>query len=110
MGYLRGSLDRDTTGAAYDAAAPYATWQTATYTIAQLSAIFGADSRTAVGTVSSLNLSNRGVSGRLISVTLTGSGGSRTVSGQVFVDVFNAHRPSSDPPLRSTLLSLVPIS
>ena len=110
VGYLRGSTDRDSKGAAYDAAAPYATWQTSAYTIAQLSAIFGADSRTAVGTLVSLNLSNRGVSGRLISVTLTGSSGSRTVSGQVFVDVFNAHRPSGDLPLRSTLLSLAPIS
>ncbi len=110
VGYLRGSSDRDPTGVAYDTGAPYATWQTATYGIAQLSAIFGADTRTGVGTLTSLSLSNRGVSGRLISVTLWGSAGSRTVSGQVFVDVFNAHRPSTDPPLRSTLLSLVPIS
>ena len=110
VGYLRGSSDRDPTGAAYDTGAPYATWQTATYGIAQLSAIFGADARSAVGTLTSLSLSNRGVSGRLISVTLWGSAGSRTVSGQVFVDVFNAHRPSTDPPLRSTLLSLAPIS
>ena len=110
VSYLRGSMDRDPSGLAYDAAAPYATWQTATYTIAQLSAIFGADSRTAVGTLISLNLSNRGVSGRLVSVTLVGFGGSRTVSGQVFVSVFNAHRPSGDLPLRSTLLSLAPIS
>jgi stage II sporulation protein D len=110
VGYLRGSSDRDPSGASYDAAAPYATWQTAAYTVAQLSSIFGADSRTAVGTLVSLDLSNRGVSGRLISVTLSGSAGSRTVSGQVFVDVFNAHRPTGDAPLRSTLLSLAPIS
>ena len=110
VGYLRGSADRNASGVAYDAAAPYATWQTATYTVAQLSAIFGADSRTAVGTLISLNLSNRGVSGRLISVTLNGTTGSRTVSGQVFVNVFNGHRPAADPPLRSTLLSLAPIS
>ncbi len=110
VSYLRGSSDRDPSGASYDAAAPYATWQSATFTIAQLSAIFGADSRTAVGTLSALNLSNRGVSGRLISVTLVGSGGARTVSGQVFVDVFNANRPAGDPVLRSTLFSLGPIS
>jgi stage II sporulation protein D len=110
VNYLRGSMDRNASGVAYDAAAPYATWQTATYTIAQLSSIFGADSRTAVGTLISLNLSNRGVSGRLISVTLNGTGGSKTVSGQVFVNVFNGHRPATDPPLRSTLLSLAPIS
>ncbi len=110
VGYLRGSSDRDLSGVSYDTGAPYATWQTATYGIAQLAAIFGADTRTAVGTLTSLTFSNRGVSGRLISVTLWGSGGSRTVSGQVFVDVFNGHRPSADPPLRGTLLSLAPIS
>jgi stage II sporulation protein D len=109
VSYLRGSLDRDPSGASYDAAAPHATWQTATYSIAQLSAVFGADARTAVGTISALDLGNRGVSGRLISVTLIGSSGSRTVSGQVFVDVFNAHRQSGDPGLMSTLLSIAPI-
>ncbi|MBI3744955.1 MAG: SpoIID/LytB domain-containing protein [Chloroflexi bacterium] len=109
VAYLRGSLDRDSAGVSYDAAAPYATWQTGTYGIAQLSSIFGADSRTAVGTLTAIDLSNRGVSGRLISVTLTGSGGFRTVSGQVFVDVFNANRPSGDLPLRSTLVGLAPI-
>jgi len=110
VAYLRGSLDRTASGAAYDTGAPYTTWQTATYTVTQLTAIFGADSRTAVGTLISLELSNRGVSGRLISVTLNGTGGSKTVSGQVFINVFNGHRPSPDPPIRSTLLSLAPVS
>ena len=35
---LRGSSDRAPDGSAYDAAAPYATWATRTYTAAQLSA------------------------------------------------------------------------
>jgi stage II sporulation protein D len=109
VSYLRGSMDRDPTGVPYDAAAPYATWQTGAYTIAQLSAIFGADSRTAVGTLEALDLRNRGVSGRLVSVTLVGSAGVRTVSGDVFVAVFNANRPSGAAPLRSTLLDAAPI-
>jgi hypothetical protein len=49
------------------------------------------------------------VSGRLISVTLVGSGGTKTVSGAVFVAVFNAGKPAADPMLRSTLLDVVPI-
>jgi peptidoglycan hydrolase-like amidase len=93
----------------YDREAPYATWKTATYTRAQLSAIFGADSRTSVGTLTALDLGDRGVSGRLVSVTLIGSGGAKTVSGAVFVSVFNARRPAADPPARSTLLGLAPI-
>ena len=62
------------------------------------------DSRTNVGTLTALDLRDRGVSGRLISVTLIGSGGSKKVSGDVFRSVFNAHRPSGDPMMRSTLV------
>ena len=94
---------------AYDAAAPYATWQTSAYSAAALTAIFNADSRTSVGMLTGLDLRDRGVSGRLISVTLVGSTGTKKVSGDVFVAVFNAGRAAGDPPLRSTLLDLAPI-
>lgn len=107
--YLRGSPDRRPDGTAYDAAAPWATWTTASYPRALLSAWFAADPRTDVGTLSGLDLSRRGVSGRLISVTLVGSLGSRTVSGAVFRSVFNAARPAGDPSMRSTLVDLRPV-
>src|SRR6476659_1165851 len=48
VSYLRGSPDRRPDGSAYDDAAPFATWQTVTYSRAQLSAWFGADPRTNV--------------------------------------------------------------
>ena len=107
--YLRGSSDRGPDGTSYDQASPYATWQTATYTAAALSTILAADPRTDVGPLAALDLSRRGVSGRLISVTLTGDLGSKTVSGDVFKAVFNAGRPAGDPPLRGTLFDLAPI-
>ncbi len=107
--YLRGSTDRAADGSAYDKAAPYATWATLTYTRAQVSAWFAADPRTNVGTLIALDLRNRGVSGRLISVTLIGSAGSKKVSSDIFRAVFNAHRPAADPSLRSTLFATVPI-
>ena len=50
-----------------------------------------------------------GVSGRLISVTLTGSLGTKTVSGDVFRSVFNAAKPAADPQMRSTLFDTRPI-
>ena len=106
---LRGSPDRDPSGVSYDATSPYATWQTLAYTPAQLSVIFAADPRTNVGTLSALDLHDRGVSGRLISVTLVGSAGTRTVSGTVFIAAFNAGRPAGDPMMRSTLFDLAPI-
>jgi hypothetical protein len=107
--YLRGSSDRDPNGVPYDAAAPYATWQTNAYPLAQLSAIFASDSRTNVGALTALDLRDRGVSGRLVSVTLSGSGGAQTVCGGVLGSVDNAHRPAGAPPARSTLLDVVPI-
>lgn len=107
--YLRGSPDRAPDGSSYDASSPYATWQTTSYTLAQLSSWFGADPRTRVGALVALDLRNRGVSGRLMSVTLIGSLGTKTVSGEVFRYVFEAHRPAADPSMRSTLVGLSPI-
>ena len=109
VSYLRGSSDRDPSGAAYDAAAPYTRWQTKAYSIRALSAIFAADPRTNVGSLAALDLHDRGVSRRLISVTLVGSLGAKTVSGDVFMAAFNAGCPAGDPPLRSTLLDFKPI-
>jgi stage II sporulation protein D len=109
VSYLRGSADRRADGTAYDSASPYATWKTLTYTNVQLSTWFGADPRTNVGTITALDLRDRGVSGRLISVTLIGSLGTKKVSGDVFRAVFNAARPIADPSMRSTLVDLVPV-
>jgi SpoIID/LytB domain protein len=109
VSYLRGSPDRADDGTPYDASSPRETWQTAPHTLAELSTIFGADDRTNTGELTALDLSNVGVSGRLISVTLIGSLGTRTVSGEVFRSVFNAHTPATDPYMWSTLVSTRPI-
>jgi SpoIID/LytB domain protein len=109
VGYLRGVSDRRADGTSYDAGAPYATWVTATYGRATLSRWFAADPRTDVGSLTALDLTHRGVSGRLISVRLIGSKGTKTVSGGVFRGVFNAARPTGAPSMRSTLVDLAPI-
>jgi stage II sporulation protein D len=109
VSYLRGALDRRPDGTPFDSSAPYAAWTTRTYGRPQLSAWFAADPRTNVGELLALDLQDRGVSGRLVSVTLVGSAGSRTVSGEVFRAVFNKGRPAADPSLKSTLLDLAPI-
>jgi stage II sporulation protein D len=107
--YLRGSPDRRPDGTAWDSLSSRATWKTLAYTREQLSAIFGADARTAVGTLAKLDFRRRGVSGRLIAVTLTGSTGSKTVSGSVFRSVFNAALGPADPPMYSTLVDVAPV-
>jgi SpoIID/LytB domain protein len=109
VSYLRGSSDRAGDGTPFDAASPYATWQTKAYTRSQVSSWFAADSRTDVGSLTALDLRDRGVSGRLVSVTLIGSDGTKKVSGDVFRSVFNAGRPSGDPSMRSTLTDTVPV-
>jgi SpoIID/LytB domain protein len=107
--YLRGFADRDADGRAYDADAPLYRWSTASLTRAQLTSIFKRDSRTSVGDLTKLDLTHRGVSGRLYRVTLYGSSGAKTVSADVFVAVFNAGRPAGTAPLRSTLFDTRPI-
>jgi SpoIID/LytB domain protein len=108
--YLRGSTDRRGDGTPYDGDSPYATWSTQAYSLAQIQAWFAADARTNVGTLIALDLRDRGVSGRLVSVTLIGlDGTTKKVSGSVFTSVFNAHRPSADRMMRSTLFDLEPI-
>lgn len=109
VSYLRGALDRRPDGSSFDSSAPYATWSTRTYSRAQLSAWFAADRRTNVGDLLALDLGDRGISGRLVSVTLIGTAGTRKVSGEVFRAVFNKGRPATDPILRSTLLDVAPI-
>jgi len=109
VSYLRGASDRAPDGASYDQASPYATWQTATYTADALSAILATDARTNVGSLASLDLSRRGVSGRLIRVTIVGNLGTKSVSGDVFKLVFNVGKPLADPPLRGTFFDVQPI-
>lgn len=109
VSYLRGAIDRAVDGVPYDAGAPSAAWASATYSRAQLSAWLAADPRTNVGELLALDLRDRGVSGRLVSVTLIGSAGTKQVSGEIFRAVFNARRPRTDPILRSTLLDTAPI-
>lgn len=109
VSYLRGSLDRRPDGTAYDNASPFATWSTKAYTLEQLSAMLAGDPRTNVGSLTTLDLQRRGVSGRLVSVTLIGSLGTKRVSGGVFRSVFNAKRPAGDPMLRSTLFDTKPL-
>ncbi len=109
VSYLRGVQDRRDDGTAFDDASPYATWSTRTYTRAQLSSWFGRDARTNVGSLTALDLRDRGVSGRLISVTLIGSLGTKRVSGDVFRAVFNLGRPAADPSMRSTVVDLQPV-
>lgn len=106
--YLRGSLDVDGEGQPYDATVPssYGSWATGSFTLAQLTKIMAADTRTSVGPLRKLVLKDRGVSGRLISVTLVAEDGTRAkVAGWLFKSVYNDNRKGGAP-LLSTLFFL----
>jgi len=107
--YLRGRDDRAANGTAYDASAPGFAWQTSSITHARLNAILAADARTSVGTVTKLGLTHRGASGRLYQVVIYGTTGTKTVSGDVFRAVFNAHRPAGSASMLSNLFDAAPI-
>ena len=110
VSYLRGSSDRAPDGSAYDAASPYATWATRTYTVAQLSAWFAADARTErrdaddarparprrVGPAHQRDPHRQRRARRRCPAT--SSGRSSTPK-----------RPSADPMMRSTLVATAPI-
>jgi SpoIID/LytB domain protein len=103
ISYLRGVPDYDADGLAYDRNAPGFAWSSDTFTWARLDAALSHDSRTNVGTLTDLHF-DRGVSGRVYRVTITGSSGRKTVSGAVFRAVFNGN--VDGPGLRSTMYYL----
>ena len=104
--YLRGVPDYDDNGVAYDARAPGFKWQTDAFTLSQLGQMLARDPRTNVGTLISLKF-DRGVSGRVYRVTITGSTRTVYVSGPLFKGVYNNGRLSGAG-LKSTMFWLGP--
>ncbi len=109
VGYLRGVADVAPDGTPYDADAPRYSWTTSPISRETLSTMMSSDPRTDVGDLQRLNLTHRGVSGRLYRVALYGSEGKKVVSGDVFRVIYNAHRPSGIRPLLSNLFNLSPL-
>ena len=100
-------------GTAYDAAAPYATWATADlHAQPAVGLVRRRQPRTDVGDLSALDLRDRGVSGRLVSVTLIGSAGSEDACrATVFRAIFNAApagRPTRCSGARCSTLAPIP--
>jgi stage II sporulation protein D len=109
VGYLRGVEDVASDGTPYDAAAPHYAWTTTPISREMLSAIMSSDPRTDVGDLQRLNLTHRGVSGRLYRIKLVGSEGKKLVSGDVFRSVYNRYRPAGTRALLSNLFNLSPL-
>jgi SpoIID/LytB domain protein len=107
VGYCRGKPDVDENGLAYDRNSPDYYWDTVSFTMSQLSAIYAKSTKTNVGEILSLTF-NRGVSGRAYQVIMTGTLGTKTVSGGTFTNVFNTYRAGGSP-LTSNMFYLTPV-
>jgi SpoIID/LytB domain protein len=106
-GWCRGKPDVDANGLAYDRNSPDYYYETVSFTMAELSAIYATDERTNVGDITSLTF-NRGVSGRAYQVVMTGTLGTKTVSGGTFTNTFNKNRPGGAN-LVSNMVYLTPV-
>jgi stage II sporulation protein D len=98
--YLRGVSSMQETDS------PYWSWQTRQYSRAQLSQIFSQDERTDVGEIKLIKIENRGVSGRVIKITLVGSSGEKSVTGATFKEIFNKYSPGEETGMISTLFGI----
>jgi stage II sporulation protein D len=107
ISYLRGVPDLDLNGVPYDAAASDSSWSTNQFTWAQLEQILAADTRTNVGTLTSLEF-KRGVSGRVYQAILVGTAGTKTVNGAIFENIYNRNPAGGTRLLKSTCFYLEP--
>jgi SpoIID/LytB domain protein len=107
VGYCRGKPDVDANGLAYDRNSSDYYWESVSFTMTELSAIYATSSKTNVGQILSLTF-NRGVSGRAYQVVMTGTLGTKTVSGGAFSGIFNQNRPSGSN-LVSNMFYLTPV-
>jgi stage II sporulation protein D len=85
---------------------PWWSWTSRTFSRQELSSILAKDDRTKVGLVKSLEITNRGVSGRVIAIKITGTEREVIVTGQVFRRVINENISITDPPVRSILFGI----
>ncbi len=107
VGYCRGKPDVDENGLAYDRNSSDYYWQSVSFTMSELSAIYANSDKTNVGQI--LNLTyNRGVSGRAYQVVMTGTLGTKTVSGGTFTNIYNKNRPGGSA-LVSNMFYLTPL-
>jgi SpoIID/LytB domain protein len=107
VSYVRGKPDVDANGVPYDISFGRFAYQSAPFTMAQLSSIMSRNASTDVGEIHSLSF-RRGVSERVYQVTLVGSNGTKVVKGGVFKNTYNNNRLSGGD-VNSTMYWLLPV-
>ena len=104
--YLRGIRDVDAAGQPFDKDAPGSTWTTGSLTASQFEAMLKVDPATDVGSLRSVDLSTRAPSGRLLSVRVAGTNGTKVIAPETLQARFNRLRPPGVKPLLSTNFSV----
>ncbi len=85
---------------------PWWSWQSKTFSRQELSEILGRDERTNIGLLQKIEIINRGISGRVIAVKLSGSEGQKIITGQTLRRVINLNIAVFEPPIRSILFGI----
>ncbi len=85
---------------------PWWSWQSKIFSREELSEILGRDERTRVGLVEKIEIINRGISGRVIAVKLSGSEGQKIITGQTLRRVINLNIAVFESPVRSILFGV----
>lgn len=91
----------------YETDSPHWDWKTKSYTKQEMADILNKDDRTAVGALQTIKIVGRGVSGRVTSMQIIGSSGTKTVSGPAFKSVFNNNSPADEDGLQDTLFGFI---
>ena len=68
---------------------PYNSWETGSISKDELQNVLNKNSKTSVGELQKIEITKRGVSGRVMAVKITGSDGEKSVSGNTFKNVVN---------------------
>ena len=101
--YLRSVVDIDPNGRPWDADSPLSTWSTPEFPASLLQGLY----QESIGTLESLDFSNRSPTGRVIIVGLNGQRGRQTISAWNFALRFNQRTPREAGLLYSTRFAVV---
>ena len=101
--YLRSVVDLDPNGRPWDADSPLSTWSTPEFSASLLQGLY----HESIGTLESLDFSDRSPTGRLIIVGLNGQRGRQTISAWNFALRFNQRTPREAGLLYSTRFAIV---
>ena len=105
--YLRGIPDVDSSGTPWDTASPHSVWSTNEFPLSELGAVITQTATVSLDAISSIDFSQRTISGRLISVNVNSNQGRLQMDAWDFVSRFNRSTSSNIGTVLSTRFNVV---